>query len=342
MAAGEQRRAAVLGAGSWGTALAILLARNNVQVALWGHDADFMAHLVRERCNRRYLPDVEFPAELRPEPDLAAALRGASDVLIVVPSHGFRAVLERALPFLGADARLAWGTKGLESGTGRLLHESVDDVLPVPHPYAVVSGPTFAGEVARGLPTAITVASHDERYAAELADLLHNESLRAYTSLDVSGVELGGAVKNVLAIAAGISDGLGFGANSRAALITRGLTEIIRLGVALGGRPETFMGLAGLGDLVLTCTDDQSRNRRFGLALARDVPAQTALREIAQVVEGAQTAREVCRLAEARNIEMPISQQVYRILYEGLKPRQAVQELFARELKPEFVAQDLG
>jgi glycerol-3-phosphate dehydrogenase (NAD(P)+) len=221
-------------------------------------------------------------------------------------------------------------------GSGRLLHQIAEEVLGPERPYAVVSGPTFAGEVARGLPTACTVASGDAEFAADIAGWLHNETFRAYTSADVVGLQLGGAVKNVLAIAAGISDGLGFGANARAALITRGLAEIQRLGLAMDGLQETFMGLAGMGDLVLTCTDNQSRNRRFGLALAAGKSQQQAQDEIGQVVEGVQTAQVVVGLAREQGVEMPITEQVHRVLYEGVDPRAAVHELFQRALKAEF------
>ncbi len=328
---------AVLGAGSWGTALAILLARNGVKVFLWGNEPDHIATLSTERSNEAFLPGIPFPELLQPVDNLSEAIANSDDVLIVVPSSAFRSVLQQISTSLKPTMHVIWATKGLEEGTGKLLHENIEEILGADCGYAVISGPTFAQEVARGLPTAITVASKDTDFAASLAGLLCNDSFRAYTTDDVVAVELGGAVKNVLAIAAGIADGLGFGSNTRAALITRGLTEIMRLGHALGGRQETFMGLTGLGDLVLTCTDDQSRNRRFGLALAKGNNCKLALAEIGQVVEGIQTAREVVRLAEKMNVEMPITQQIYRVLYEGVNPRDAVQELFARDLKPESI-----
>ena len=234
-------------------------------------------------------------------------------------------------------AGFAWATKGLEPGGGRFLHEVTAEILGAAWPAAVISGPSFAGEVARGLPTAVTVASTDAAHARRVAILLHGSNLRAYTSSDVIGVELGGAVKNVLAIAAGIADGLGFGANARAALITRGLAEMARLGRAVGGQRETFMGLAGLGDLVLTCTDDQSRNRRFGLAIGRGETAEAACAAIGQVVEGAATAREALRLAHRHGVDMPITEQVNAVLYHGQDPRRAVELLLARDLKPEAV-----
>ncbi len=325
----------VLGAGSWGTALAIQLSRGGRPATLWGHDPGHMASLRAERVNTRYLPGVPLPDSLQLSDDLAAAVRDVRDILVVVPSHAFRAVLQAMRPQLGDGARLMWATKGLESGSGKLLHRVVEEVLGEARIMAVVSGPTFAREVAMGLPTALTVASKETGYARFVAERLRSDTFRAYTSADVTGVEVGGAVKNVLAIAAGICDGLGFGANARSALITRGLAEIMRLGAALGGRHETFMGLAGLGDLVLTCTDDQSRNRRLGLALGRGNTLETALADIDQVVEGVQTAREVHNLALSQGVEMPITEQVHAVLYEGRAPKEAVHALLTREQKAE-------
>lgn len=325
----------VLGAGSWGTALAVLLARNGQPTTLWGRDAAQMAQMAASGCNQRYLPGIHLPSKLSVSHDLSAAAAAARDFLLVVPSHAFRATLEQIKPFLQPDSRLLWATKGFEPDSGMLLHQIAADVLGTQYPLAVISGPTFAAEVAKGLPTAVTIASPASDFAGELALRLRSASFRAYTSDDMTGVEVGGAVKNVLAIAAGISDGLGFGANARAALITRGLTEVMRLGVALGGQRETLMGLAGLGDLVLTCTDDQSRNRRFGLALGRGDELAAAQRSIGQVVEGASAAREARRLAQGNGIEMPITEQVYQVLYHGRPPREAVSLLLQRELKSE-------
>ncbi len=325
----------VLGAGSWGTALAIQLARSGRPATLWGHDPRHMASLQMERVNTRYLPGVLLPDSLQLSDDLAGAVQGVCDILVVVPSHAFRAVLNAMQPHLRSDVRVMWATKGLESGSGKLLHRVVEEVLDEAQTMAVVSGPTFAREVAVGLPTALTVASKDADYARFVAERLRSDTFRAYTSPDVVGVEVGGAVKNVLAIAAGISDGLGFGANARSALVTRGLAEIMRLGNALGGQHETFMGLAGLGDLVLTCTDDQSRNRRLGLALGRGNTLEAALADIDQVVEGVQTAREVHDLALSQGVEMPITEQVYAVLYEARAPKEAVHALLTREQKAE-------
>lgn len=328
---------AVLGPGSWGTALALLLVRNGHAVRLWGHDPDEIAPLLRERENRRYLPGIPFPSALTVGVDLAEMLADVDLALAVVPSQAYGVTLTRLRPELPAGAGFAWATKGLEPGGGRFLHEVTTEILGVTWPAAVISGPSFAREVAMGLPTAVTVASGDPAYARWVAALLHGSNLRAYTSADVIGVELGGAVKNVLAIAAGISDGLGFGANARAALITRGLAEMARLGLAVGGQRETFMGLAGVGDLVLTCTDDQSRNRRFGLAIGRGETAEAAFAAIGQVVEGAATAREALRLASRYRVEMPITEQVNQVLYQGQAPRRAVEILLARDSKPEAV-----
>ncbi|MGM0593027.1 MAG: NAD(P)H-dependent glycerol-3-phosphate dehydrogenase [Pseudomonadota bacterium] len=325
----------VLGAGSWGTALAIQLARNGNETLLWGRNREEMAKMAAERRNSRYLPDTLLPEQLTPIADLEPALERVRDILLVVPSHAFRHTLERIAPQLEADARLAWATKGLEPGSRKLLHQVTDEVLGHSHPSAVISGPTFAKEVARGLPTAVTVASADEATADHFAARLHGGTFRAYTASDMVGVELGGACKNVLAIAAGIADGLGYGANTRAALITRGLAELMRLGVPLGGQPETFMGLAGLGDLVLTSTDDQSRNRRIGLALGRGQPLEQAIAEIGQAVEGVKSAPEIFALAQELGVEMPITEQVYRVLYQDKSARDAVTALLHREQKAE-------
>ncbi len=326
---------AVLGAGSWGTALALQLARNNHVTRLWGHNPTHIQRLDEERENRRYLPGIAFPSNLSTEVDLAATVEAVDMVLIVVPSHTYGNILQRLKPYLRPGLGIAWATKGLEHGSGCFLHAVTAQRLGPSHPAAVVSGPSFAKEVAQGLPTAITVAASDPGHARYVASLLHGASMRAYTSGDVIGVQLGGAVKNVLAIAAGVADGLGFGANARAALITRGLAEMVRLGAAAGGRRDTFMGLTGVGDLVLTCTDNQSRNRRFGLAIGQGQSAEQACTAIGQVVEGAATAREIMRLARQYGIEMPITEQVDNVLHQGQDPRRAVEALLAREPKAE-------
>jgi glycerol-3-phosphate dehydrogenase (NAD(P)+) len=330
----SEKTVTVLGAGSWGTALAILLSSEGQPVRLWGHQKAEIDALAETRENRQLLPGVTFPHSLTPEADLQKALHNASQLIIAVPSHAFPGVVTTMVPLIDGQPGIAWATKGFEPGTQRLLSDVASELLPG-RDLAVISGPTFAGEVARGLPTAITVAATTTEHAELMANRLHTPWFRAYTSNDLVGVQVGGATKNVLAIAAGIADGLGFGANTRAALITRGLTEIMRLGLKLGGRSETFMGLAGLGDLVLTCTDNQSRNRRMGLALAEGLSLDTALKRIGQEVEGVHTAKEVHALAHRHQVEMPISEQVYQVLYNGLDPKTAVHNLLDRRQKAE-------
>ena len=298
-------------------------------------ELDLLDAMARDGENVRYLPGVRFPDNLTAHSDIAECIGDAACILIVVPSHGLRSTLEAIKPLLRDDARVCWATKGFELHSGKLPHQVAGEVLGSGRPMAVLSGPTFAREVAEGLPTAITVAATDAAFADSLAKALSGDNFRAYTSGDVVGVEVGGAVKNVLAIAAGMSDGLGFGANARIALINRGLAEMVRLGVALGAQTETFMGLAGMGDLVLTCTDDQSRNRRMGLALASGKSIEETQQEIQQVVEGVKAAEAVNEVASELGIEMPICHQVYRILYEGASPREAVGALMRRALKRE-------
>jgi glycerol-3-phosphate dehydrogenase (NAD(P)+) len=325
----------VLGAGSWGTALAIQFARAGHPAVLWGRDAGHVAALARARRNERYLSSVAFPDGLEITDDLESAVAAAEDVLVVVPSHGFRSFLERLVRL--PVRRLAWATKGFELATGLLPHQVVVDVFKAGIPTAVLSGPTFAREVGAGLPSAMTIASTDDVYAHRLAESISTDMFRAYTSGDVVGVEVGGATKNVYAIGAGICDGLGYGANTRIALIARGLAEMTRLGLALGGKRETFMGLAGMGDLVLTCTDDQSRNRRFGLALARGATVADALKSIGQVVEGYNGAAAVHRVANRVGVAMPIVEQLNKVLHERLDPREAVGALMRRPIAAELV-----
>jgi glycerol-3-phosphate dehydrogenase (NAD(P)+) len=335
MTATKPDRIAVLGAGSWGTALAILLARNGFVTDLWGHDAGRLEEMGQRRCNPVYLPDIPFPAGLSVRADLGALAGEVRHFLIAVPSHAFRTTLDALALQVDAGITLAWATKGVEPGGCKLLSAAADEVLPQVTAKAIISGPTFAGEVARGLPTALTVASRDLDAAERVADWLRCDHLRAYTTQDTTGVQLGGAVKNVLAIAAGISDGLGFGANARAALITRGLAEMTRLGVALGGTLETFMGLAGVGDLILTCTDDTSRNRRVGLALGRGQTLDKILAELGQVAEGVGTAREIRALAQRLGVDMPITEQVCAVLFEQCPARTAVDALLRRDPRRE-------
>ncbi|HTU67258.1 MAG TPA: NAD(P)H-dependent glycerol-3-phosphate dehydrogenase [Steroidobacteraceae bacterium] len=326
---------AVLGAGSWGTALAIQFARAGHPTRLWSRSAADVAAMQAQRENARYLPDAKFPEAIDVHGELAAAVRDAVAIIIAVPSHSLRSLLTQLKPLLARDARLAWATKGFELDTGKLPHQVAYEVLGDRYPVAVLSGPTFAREVGMGLPTAMTIASPDEEFAHQLAKSLHASNFRAYTSTDIVGVEVGGAVKNVLAVGAGLCDGLGFGANTRIALITRGLSEVVRLGVALGAQAETFMGLAGLGDLVLTSTDNQSRNRRFGLALAAGQPVQDALAGIGQVVEGYLAARAVHSVALREKVDMPIVAGIYRILYEGAPAKDVVRDLMTRPIRSE-------
>ena len=325
----------VLGAGSWGTALALLAARNGCQTLLWGHNSAHINSLVKDQENKRYLPGIPLPKSLTLTDNLKQALSFSSVILIAVPSHAFRDTLASLIPHLDNNTQIAWATKGFNPDDGLLLSQITEQSLPNTIPTAILSGPTFAQEVAKGLPTAITIASTTPGFSSFLAELFHNPYFRAYTSQDIIGVQVGGAVKNVLAIAAGIADGLGFGANTRSALITRGLQEIIRLGSKLGGQQETFMGLTGLGDLILTSTDDLSRNRRLGIALGQGKNKEEVIKDIGQEVEGVSAARETYLLSVKHTIDMPITEQTYRVLYENLDPLVAVQNLLARDQKPE-------
>lgn len=326
---------AVLGAGSFGTALAIHLARRGVPAVLWGRDADKMAAMQAARENAQYLPGCPFPAKLTATADLDLAVRGAQDLLISTPSKALRPTLTAIKPLLRAGQGIACACKGLEPGSGKLVHEVIEDEIGLAHPLAVISGPTFAKELGMGLPTSVTVASKDAAFADKIARRLHGDGFRAYTADDLAGVEIGGAAKNVMAIAVGIADGLALGANTRAAIITRGLAEIMRLSEALGARAETLMGLAGMGDLVLTCTDNQSRNRRMGLLLAQNKTVAQASAEIQQVVEGVGAAPEVLRLAQKLGVEMPITEAVTRLLAGEITPVQAVMALATRPRKAE-------
>lgn len=326
---------AVLGAGSWGTALAIQFARGGKSTRLWGRDAARMRTMARERRNQRYLPGAAFPEALSVVTDVAAAVDGALDVLIAVPSHALRSVLHEIAPRLAPGMRLALASKGFELTTSQLPHQVAHQELGTGRSIAVLSGPTFAHEVGAGLPSAMTIASSDAQFATALAYDLSAGNFRAYTSTDIIGVEVGGAVKNVLAVATGLSDGLNFGANTRVALITRGLVEMTRLGVALGAQRETFMGLAGLGDLVLTCTDDQSRNRRFGLLLGAGKTPEAARAEIGQIVEGYIAAKATRAVAQRLEVKMPLCEAVYEVLYERLPAVEVVRGLMSRTVQAE-------
>ena len=324
-------RVAVIGGGSWGTALALQAARLHRDVIIWLRDPAQVETIRAQRENRKYLPGIRFPDHLQVTEEIETALTGSDLVMLAVPSASFRSTLRLLQPHLRpGQQELAWATKGLEMVSGRWLHEVLAEELPGWIP-AVLSGPSFAAEVARELPTAVTLATPDPQSGERLIAGFHGHNLRIYRNSDVLGVELGGAFKNVLAIAAGISDGAGFGANARAALITRGLAELQRLGAAVGARPETLVGLSGLGDLVLTCTDDQSRNRRLGLFLGQGLDLAQARGRIGQAIEGADTARMAVARAREAGVEMPICAEVHAVLYEARPVREAVRRLLERD-----------
>jgi glycerol-3-phosphate dehydrogenase (NAD(P)+) len=327
---------AVVGAGSWGTAFAALLAERYDDVALWAHEEEVCADIRRLRENRGFLPGVRLPDAVRPTNDLAAAVSGKSVVAFAVPSHHLREVAGRAEAHLYRDACLVSLAKGVENGTLRRMTELLAESSPA-HAgrVAALSGPTFAREVAEGKPAGATVAARDLSVARRLQSALAGSRFRVYADDDVVGIEIGGALKNVMAIAAGMSDGLGFGHNARALLITRGLAEIARLGVRLGAQPQTFSGLSGLGDLVLTCTGDLSRNRTVGYRVGRGEPVADVLAGMTMVAEGVRTARSAVELSRRAEVPLPISEQVHRILHEGKDAREAVTDLFARALRTE-------
>lgn len=334
----QERRSplfAVLGAGSWGTALSMQLLRSGSRAVLWDWDRRHIEAIGASRCNEQFLPEFPLPDELLVEPDLENAVRMAEEILVVVPSHAFVGTLEQIAHWLKPGQGISWACKGLEPGTGQFLHEPARALFGAQRPLAVVTGPSFAREVAADLPTAVTVAGTDPGYCITVARALHGGNFRAYTSDDIIGAELGGSVKNVLAVATGICDGMGLGDNARAALVTRGLAEMMRLGRVLGAREQTLTGLTGMGDLVLTCTGDLSRNRRLGLALGAGKTVDQAVAEIGQTVEGVKTAREVWRLAGRHGVDMPIAEQVYGILHQGRDPYQSVRDLLSREQKHE-------
>ncbi len=310
------------------------LARNGTRVNLWGHEPQHIENLLRDGENRAFLPGIKFDDNIHPIASLPDCLVSADTVLVAIPSKAFREFLQQLSRDINPGTSIFWASKGFEIETGKLLHELIIEELPG-HNYGVVSGPTFATEVARGLPAAITCAGNAPADTAYFAGLLHGNRFRCYTSEDVIGVELGGALKNILAIAVGIADGLGFGANTRAALMTRGLSEVMRLGQQLGAQQETLMGLAGLGDLILTCTDDQSRNRRFGLAIGEGKSLVEAEIAVGQTVEGLRAARAIFLLSQELGLDLPIMEQVYRVLYDGIKPVDAVQNLENRPQRRE-------
>jgi len=336
----NQPSVAVLGAGSFGTALAIALAQDGQKVSLWGHNPAHLADIATNRENNRYLPDIKLPESLSVDDSLESIASMHQHYLLVIPSHAFRhtvGLLNDACNRVNnPPIVISWGTKGFEPKSGNLLSSVITDTFSSDTHLAVVTGPSFATELARGLPTTLTVASEDNDSAHQVASWLKNPTLKAYTNNDLAGAQVGGAVKNVMAIATGICDGLGLGANARAGLITRGLAELTRLGQSLGGQTETFMGLSGLGDLILTCTDDQSRNRRVGLGLGSGKPLDQIMTEIGQEAEGVITTKTVHKLASTLQIDMPITAAVYQVLYENLSPQAGVQQLLARDLKSEY------
>lgn len=329
----------VLGAGSYGTALALAVASKGVPVILYARSEAKAREMAQLRENKQYLPSIKFPPALDVTSDLEKACRGSRDLLIVVPSGSFVSMLQEIKGYLQEGQCLAWATKGVES-SGALFSDIVKEQLAsldFPVPMAALSGPTFARELAQGLPTAIACAGRecDADFVYEFCQLMHTPTFRIYQSNDLKALQLGGAVKNVIAIAAGMSDGLGFGANARTALISRGLAEMIRLGVALGASERGFMGLSGLGDLMLTCTDNQSRNRRLGHMLGQGYSVEQALAEIAQVVEGYHMVKVVVGLAQRYHVDMPICQEVYEVLVNNKQGRVAAHDLLARELTSE-------
>lgn len=323
---------AIIGAGSWGSAVAIHIARSGNRVLLWGQDPEQIRSMKTRGFNERYLPDAPFPDDLEPRTDLQSCVRDAAHTIIAVPSHAFADILEK-IP--KPDFGLSWITKGLDPKSNKLLSQLVAEKWGEAYPVTVISGPSFAREVAAGLPTALTVASNNPECQTFVHSLLHHDAIRVYLSNDLTGVQLCGAVKNVLAIACGISDGLGYGANAKAALITRGLAEMSRLGKKMGAREETFLGLAGVGDLVLTCTDNQSRNRRFGLLLGQGAAIDEAEKQIGQVVEGKFNAAQVCKLAEQFKVELPICQQIELLLAGTINSEKAVSNLLNRSPRDE-------
>lgn len=325
----------VIGAGSYGTALAVAVSSKGLKVILWDRVPEIAALMQERRVNAQFLDGITLPPTLEVTADLQRAVESSQVILLVIPSHAFKEVLTEIVPWLGPEHCVAWAAKGLDFATGSLLSEIAQQTVPFQIPLAALSGPTFARELASGMPTAISVAGTSGEFTASLCKLMHTPTFRIYESSDLIGLQLGGAVKNVIAIGAGLSDGLGYGANARTALITRGLAEMVRLGVAKGASERSFMGLSGLGDLILTCTDDKSRNRRFGRMLGQGIAPEEALRSIGQVVEGYKMTVVVRRLAQQYGVQMPICCELYEVLYNGKNGRAAARTLLSRELTVE-------
>jgi len=332
----EQIPVGVLGAGAFGTALAIQLSRRGAPAFLWGRDATAMATMQESRENARYLKGCALPAQLVATSDLNRLVTESGDLVIATPSHSLRETCERLRPLLRPEQGVACAAKGLEPGSGKLAHDVIGEVLGSSRSIAVISGPTFAKELGLGLPTAVTVAANDPAFAERMALRFHGDGFRAYTSTDLVGVEIGGAAKNVLAIAVGIADGLGLGANTRSAMITRGLNEITRLACALGAQPETLMGMAGLGDLVLTCTDNQSRNRRYGIQLGQGATPEQAKATLEGVVEGVRAAPEVLRVARSLGVDLPLLEMAGAVIAGQVSPIEAMKRLADRPLRAEL------
>lgn len=333
----DQFNIGVIGAGAWGTALATHLARSHSHVELWGRNTDELKQIDSHRENTRYLPGVSLPDNLKTCADLSLLITNSDFLLIVVPSIALKNICKSIASHSKDSLRgVIWACKGLELSTGRFLHDVAKEQLSNHIKTAALSGPSFAIEVGAGLPTAVTVASEDLQFAREVAKLFHHDSFRAYTSTDVVGVEIGGTFKNILAIAAGITDGLNFGANARAALITRGIAEMMRFGKLFEIHPETLVGLSGIGDIVLSCTDDKSRNRRLGLGLGLGKPIDEIEKDIGQVLEGKFACQAVHQLANKLKVELPISEQVYQVVCNNKSPKAAVEELLSRSARDEF------
>lgn len=336
---GENDIVSVIGAGSWGTAIASVISGKGIQTFLWGHDPKHVESLKKERENKKYLPGFKFGENLHPTNDLKEAIENSKTVCMVVPSHGFRAVFEKIIPILSDDTIIISAVKGIENESYKTMSQVMEELLTRSDKenisIAILSGPSFAREVVDGHPTAVTIGCKDLAIAKRMQKLFVTDLFRVYAAKDVIGLEISAALKNIVAIGAGICDGLGYGLNTRAALITRGLAEIKRLGVKMGGEETTFFGLSGLGDLVLTCTGDLSRNRTVGLKLGKGKTLEKILNEMEMVAEGVKTTRSVYNLSKKYNVEMPILEQVYKILYEAKDCSTAVKDLLKRELKVE-------
>ena len=326
----------VAGAGAWGTALAVHLAKLHDRITLWGRNANSLQNVIAQRENTRYLPGVELPENIDAQSDIADLVRSNTHLVVAVPSTAMREMLVSIKNSATSEFRgIIWATKGLEQNSGKFFHQVATEELPINIKTAILSGPSFAQEVGRGLPTAVTVASTDQNFAKESATLFHHSLFRTYTSSDVTGVEIGGTFKNIFAIAAGIVDGLNFGANARAALITRGIAEMLRFGNKLNAHTSTLVGLSGVGDILLSCTDNMSRNRRFGLGIGAGKALPEIEKEIGQVLEGKYAAKVIHDISKQQQIELPISTEVYQVLYNNKSPRVAVEDLLSRASKNE-------